>query len=102
MTSFRSVVLFCAAMLAVSPVYAEKWFEMPNQAGGKILLLESKCADTPQRAKETVGLLVIGTSDTGGSVKGCWYYFADMVHIVWQDGTSSSFPPDRFSLKERK
>lgn len=69
---------------------AEEWFEMPNQAGGKIMLLTGKCI-------KNGGFLVIATTPTGPNVNGCWYLFANMVHIVWEDtGRSSSFDPSLF------
>lgn len=75
---------------------AEQWFEMPNKAGGKIILLTEKCAGT------NGGKMVIATTTDGTNVNGCWYYFAEMVHIVWKGGETSSFNPTDFSMKENK
>lgn len=75
---------------------AEQWFEMPNQAGGKILLLTSDCG------KDLSGKLVVSTMPSGENITGCWYFFAEMVHVVWEGGKTSSFEPRMFTPKERK
>lgn len=75
---------------------ADKWLEMPNNAGGKIILLQSGCDNTG------TGRLVIATTPQGKNVMGCWYYFADMIHVAWKTGDSSSFNPNDFVAKENK
>lgn len=88
---------FIFALLFISSsAYAEKWLEMPNVAGGKIILLEAKCTRSEQ------GKVVIATTPQGDSINGCWYYFADMVHIAWDHGKLSSFNPSDFKFKESK
>ena len=85
-------------VFACSTAQAETWFEMRNQAGGKILLLTQKCNGSE-------GKMVIATTPEGTNVNGCWYYFADMVHIVWLDARSvktSTFDPKDFQMRERK
>jgi hypothetical protein len=85
-------------LLACSTAQAETWFEMPNKAGGKILLLTQKCSSSE-------GRMVIATTPEGTNVNGCWYYFADMVHIVWKDAgesRTSTFDPKDFQMRERK
>ena len=87
-----------ALALVCSVAQAETWFEMRNQAGGKILLLMQKCSGSE-------GKMVIATTPEGTNVNGCWYYFADMVHIVWTDAGSiktSTFDPKDFQMRERK
>ena len=77
------------ALLLCGAAHAEEWMEMPNEAGGKILFLSNLCAES------TTGRKVIATMKDGGTVHGCWYYFADMVHVVWigQGGKTSAFDP---------
>lgn len=89
-------ILICALLLLSQSAWAEAWLEMANQAGGKILLLSGKC-----RGKEE-GRMVITTTPSGDNLGGCWYYFADMVHIVWDNGKTSSFNPNDFTYKESK
>jgi hypothetical protein len=81
--------------LLCGTAHADKWLEMPNNAGGKILLLSSEC-------KTGRGHMVIATTPQGDSINGCWYYFADMVHVVWDGGKTSSFNPTDFTYKESK
>lgn len=90
--------LLLALLLTCSTVQAETWFEMPNNAGGKILLLSQKCSGSQ-------GKMVIATTPQGMNANGCWFYFADMVHVVWSDGgeiKTSTFDPKDFQMKERK
>lgn len=87
--------LIAILLLVCSSAYADKWLEMPNEAGGKIILLPQECTGKK-------GRMVIATTPTGANVNGCWYYFADMVHIVWEGGKTSSFDPNSFTYKESK
>jgi hypothetical protein len=90
-----------AGMLLVLPLVAgaaEEWLEMKNQAGGKILLLSSKC----DRKGSENARMVIATTPAGPNVHGCWYMFADMVHIVWEGGNTSSFETKDFDYKKSK
>ena len=90
---FPTLLLFCQSVYA-----ADEWLEMLNQAGGKILLLNSKCS----RSGAENGRLVISTTSSGPTLNGCWYVFADMVHIVWDNGNTSSFRPDDFTYRKAK
>lgn len=85
-------------LLVCGAAHAETWFEMPNKSGGKILLLMTKCSDVKD------GRVVIATSPDGTNSTGCWWYFADMVHVAWSEGSikTSSFDPAGFTLKESK
>jgi hypothetical protein len=87
--------LLIALLMASSIAHAEQWLEMPNAAGGKILLLQATCSDSK-------GRMVIATTPEGINVHGCWWYFADMVHVLWKNGESSSFPSQSFALKEKQ
>jgi hypothetical protein len=88
-----------AGMVLLLPlvVAAEEWLEMRNQAGGKILLLSSKC----ERRGSENARMVISTTPAGPNIHGCWYVFADMVHIVWEGGNTSSFDPKDFEYRKR-
>ncbi len=88
--------LILALAIVSTPALADKWLEMPNQAGGKILLLPDRCTDTEN------GRMVIATMPEGTNISGCWWFFADMVHIVWKGGKTSSFEPNAFTVRERK
>ena len=84
-----------ALALVCGTANAETWFEMPNKIGGKIILTMGKCKAGDE------GRIVIATSPDGANAMGCWYYFADMVHIVWNDGSvkTSSFDANSFVQK---
>jgi hypothetical protein len=87
-------------MVLVLPLVAgaaEEWMELKNQAGGKILLLSSKC----DRKGSENARMVISTTPAGPNIHGCWYMFADMVHIVWEGGGTSSFDPKDFEYRKR-
>jgi hypothetical protein len=92
----RKVKLFVIAALICGAAHAEEWMEMPNQAGGKILLLNSKCKNSGE------GRMVIATTPAGANVNGCWYFFAEMIHIVWEGGNTSSFSLNDFSYRKSK
>ena len=83
-------------MLISGTANAEQWFEMPNKAGGKMVLLTTKCSDTES------GRIVISTTPEGYTTNGCWWYFAEMVNIVWKSGNTSSFEGTAFTLKGDK
>ena len=87
--------LLIALALVCGSAHAETWFEMPNKAGGKVILTMGKCSG------DRDGRIVIATAPDGSNSMGCWYYFADMVHIVWNDGSikTSSFDPNNFVQK---
>lgn len=77
---------------------AEEWMEMANQAGGKILLLNGRC----NSKSGSEGRMVIATTPGGTNVNGCWYFFAEMIHIVWDTGSTSSFSPNDFNYRKTK
>lgn len=85
-----------ALMLASSIAHAEQWLEMPNNAGGKILLLTGKCKGADK------GNMVIATTPNGDNINGCWYFFAEMIHVAWENGKTSSFELKDFSQRESK
>jgi len=91
----KKLILFLCFVTASA--YADEWLEMPNEAGGKILFLQAFC----DGGKDS-GKMVIATTNNGVNVSGCWWYFADMVHVVWKEGNqrTSSFDPKY--LKYRK
>lgn len=89
-------LLLILLLCSTQAVGAEEWLEMPNQAGGKILLLQGKCRGGRE------GKMVIATTPAGPNVHGCWYFFAEMIHIAWDGGGTSSFSQDDFVYKRSK
>jgi hypothetical protein len=85
-------------LLLANPIfsYADEWMETVNEAGGKILFLSTLCTGS------TTGRMVIATMRDGGTVHGCWYFFADMVHVVWQgqSGRTSAYDPKTLTYRK--
>jgi hypothetical protein len=90
----KKLILMLA--LVATAAQAETWLEMPNEAGGKIILMQDKCQGKNE------GRFVIATTPKGDNVMGCWWYFSDMIHIVWNNGRTSSFEPSSFTAREKK
>ena len=85
----KKIILLCC--LLAGSAHAEEWMETPNTAGGKILFLSKLCANND------TGRMVIATMSDGGTVHGCWYYFAEMVHV---GGKTSSYDPKTLTYKK--
>lgn len=94
MNGLKKWVLMLA--LVCNLAHADTWGEAKNNAGGKILL-----TPTPCKGKDA-GHIAFSTSAAGVNITGCWFYFADMVHILWADGTSSSYDGNTFTVKESR
>ena len=88
-------LIFCL-LLVTGVCHAEEWMETINEAGGKILFLNYTCPDS------TTGRKVIASSRDGSTMHGCWYFFADMVHVVWtgQGGKTSAYDPKTLVYKK--
>jgi hypothetical protein len=88
-------LIFCL-LLVSSVCRAEEWMETINEAGGKILFLPALCTGS------TTGRMVIATMRDGGTIHGCWYFFADMIHVVWigQNGKTSAYDPKTLTYKQ--
>ena len=91
--------LLWSLVLVPCLVWGEEWLEMDNRAGGKILFLKGSCA---LGKKDGQGKTVIATTPDGDNINGCWYYFAGMVHVVWEGGKTSSFDPKDLRYREEK
>lgn len=88
-------LLMALILVACSSARAEIWMETTNESGGKILLLQQECGSGK-------GKMVIAAGGNGKNINGCWYYFADMIHVVYQDGSTYSYDLSIFKVKERK
>jgi hypothetical protein len=88
--------LIFALLLMTSVCRAEEWMETQNEAGGKILFLTYTCPEGKEGRK------VIATMRDGGTVHGCWYFFAEMIHVVWvgQGGKTSAFDPKTLNYRK--
>lgn len=88
--------ILIALMFVATPALAEEWFELENQAGGRIILFKEPCA------KNDGGRVVLTTAPDGVGSSGCWYNRAEAVLIVWTSGDTSSFEQSAFTYKTRK
>lgn len=86
-------LIFCLLLLS-GVCHAEEWMEIPNEAGGKILFLSFKCAEN------TTGRQVLSSRPSGGTIKGCWYYYSNMIHVIWDSGSVSVFDPQTLTYRK--
>lgn len=69
--------------------------EMPNKAGGKIILTESLCPNKTSR-------IAYSTKPDFPTMTGCWSWDELFIHIRWDiDGNISSFPIEDSFTKVR-
>ena len=78
---------------------AEDWFERPNRANGKIVLLSGACTPRPDA---TTMRRMYTTTDSGSTIWGCWNYWAGAVHVVYDDGQTYTYPPELFTFRQSK
>ena len=83
-------------LLLANPIfsYAEEWMETLNEAGGKILFLSFKCAENG------TGKQVLSSRPSGSTIKGCWYFYSNMVHVIWESGNVSIFDPQTLNYRK--
>jgi hypothetical protein len=92
----KKAIIFWVLLANLNFCYAEEWMETTNEAGGKILFIQTLCSGS------TTGRMVIATMRDGNTIHGCWWYFADMVHVVWegQNGKTSAYDPKTLSYRK--
>jgi len=92
--------LLIALMLVCGAANAEEeWFESANESGGKIVLLTAGCASRPEA---TTMRRMYAAHRNGQTVWGCWNYWNDAVHVVYDDGQSYTYDPNLFARKVKK
>ena len=64
---------------------------MKNEAGGLIVLTDSKC-DKNSR-------LAYGNDSSGNTVLGCWFTDDNFVFITWKDGSIKTYPFEIWTFK---
>ena len=72
---------------------AEEWFESTNESGGKIVLLNSECIN---RANQNTLKRMYAAHKNGQTYWGCWNYWADQVHVIYDEGQSYTYDPTLF------
>ena len=88
-------ILLIFALLCTT-AHAEEWFESANESGGKIVLLTYGCTSRPDA---TTMKRMYAAHKNGQTTWGCWNYWNDAVHVVYDDGQSYTYDPNLFSRK---
>ena len=90
--------ILIALLLVAAPVFAqgEEWWESDNESGGKTVLLSYDCSSRPEA--RTLKRMYAAHKN-GQTYWGCWNYWSDMVHVVYDDGKSYTYNPDLFVRK---
>jgi hypothetical protein len=88
----RKTIILLAALLCGAS-HAEVIASSPNEAGGKILLTDSK-------GNCEKGRMVMMTTKTGEYMTGCWQAYDDQVFVVYADGASRLYPMEAFSVRQ--
>lgn len=91
--------LLVALMLLCGTVHAEEWWEGENKSGGKIVLLFSECTVRPE-AKTM--LRMYSAHINGQTWWGCWNYWSDQVHVVYDSGESYTYEANLFQKRVSK
>ena len=81
-----------ALVMAASSAHAEKWMEVNNKSGGKLILTTEPCKDKPALR------VMMSTAPNKPTLFGCWAYVAGQVHVVYDDGERYTYDPAAFTL----
>ena len=79
--------LLIALALIPTLTHAEALFELPNKAGGKIVLTDEYCRDNQHK-------LAYSVMANYPTLLGCWTADNSFVHIGWYDGDLRSYSYD--------
>ena len=77
----------------------EEWWEGSNESGGKIVLLNNSCDVRPE-AKTLKRMYA--AHKNGQTSWGCWNYWSEQVHVIYDDGASYTYNPEWFVRKTGK
>lgn len=88
----KSALIMVALALAAGSAQAEKWLEVTNKSGGKLILTTEPCRDKPALRA------MMATAPNKPTIFGCWAYIAGEVHVVYDDGDRFTYPADAFTL----
>jgi hypothetical protein len=92
--------LLIALMLICGTAHAqEEWWESANESGGKIVLLGYECSSRPEQ--KTLKRMY-AAHKSGQTTWGCWNFWSDQVHVVYDDGASYTYDPALFVRKVKK
>ena len=85
-----SIVL---SLVSVS-AYADTWVTR-NQAGGTIVLTDRQCSAQYPSLKQ-----MYTRGPDGTTIHGCWGYYDNYVHVVYDDRTERTYEPSIFTKQE--
>ena len=87
------ILLLCTSSLVHADILA--WLK--NRAGGYIYFTDTQCSGKGEYWK-----IVYGTTQSGGSTFGCWFYADGMVHVQWNSGNTSAFNASDLTFNSNK
>ena len=87
--------LLIALLMTCSLAQAEEWFESLNNSGGKIVLLTYACPNSPSLKR------MYAYHKEGMTFWGCWNYWNEMVHVLYDNGDSYTYDPNLFVRKTK-
>lgn len=88
----KTLLMALSLALASASVHAEKWMEVTNKSGGKMILTTTQCKDKPALR------VMMSTAPNKPTLFGCWAYIAGQVHVVYDDGDRYTYDADSFTL----
>lgn len=91
-----AVLLSFSSFAQTRPELANTRMELPNDAGGKIVLKFSVCQVD---GKVFNGLYnLYSYASNGNTYTGCWIYSDKKIRVFWEDGKQSIFEPNNFEI----
>lgn len=90
--------LLIAALICLPlSAQAEAW-SLPNKGNGQIVISTADCYFKGKFYKDFKD--GYARNGTGETIHGCWYYSDTFVHMVYEDGTSFTYPASSFQKVE--
>jgi hypothetical protein len=89
---FVILTLLCSTALAKERV--ERWYEMQNRDGSRVMLhTQKKCTEA--------GFVAAYIAPNGKVTAGCWNLLTGMVYVEWDNGEIVAYEQTLFSRKEQ-
>ena len=82
------------ALSTCSCAHADTW-QMPNEAGGQIVLTDRQCS-----AKYPRLFQMYARGPDGVTLNGCWALYDGYVHAVYDDRSEHTYDPKMFTKME--
>lgn len=88
--------LLLTLLLAAGMAHAEVIAKMPNKAGGFLYLTDVSTKGCSANSKA-----MFANSSDGKSIWGCWFLDDVVIHVRWDDGGTSAFPVEAFTMVKK-